>query len=119
MHTTVVLLLVVCACYCELTKIANGTITTLAGSTNDSPISGASGDGGPSQNALLFLTKYLAVDTGRNRVFISDTFNNKVRVVDRFTGIIDTYVGNLYGVSYIAYDSIHDTLYLIERHLYS
>ena len=53
---------------------------------------GFSGDGGPAGNAALFDPMGVAVDTSGN-VFIADTFNSVIRVVNS-KGIINTIAGN-------------------------
>ncbi len=66
----------------------NGIITTIAG--NGTP--GFDGDGGPAVNALFDNPDDLAI-LGSN-LYISDKFNNRVRVIDLDTGIITTVAGN-------------------------
>ena len=53
---------------------------------------GYAGDGGPASDALLTQTWDLALDRGGN-VFIADTNNNRIRRVDKLTGIITTVAG--------------------------
>jgi uncharacterized protein (TIGR03437 family) len=71
-----------------------GIITTVAGTT-----SGYSGDGGPATGAKLSLAggtpglSGLAIDAAGN-LYISDTFNNAIRMIDAATGIITTVAGN-------------------------
>ena len=64
-------------------------ITTIAGSGS----SGFSGDGGPAINAQLNSPYFIIFDSLGN-LFISDTLNNRVRVVEPSTGHISTYAGN-------------------------
>ncbi|TME94708.1 MAG: hypothetical protein E6I34_03125, partial [Chloroflexi bacterium] len=63
----------------------NGVITTVAG--NGTP--GASGDGGPATSASLYLPRGVAVGP-QGDLFISDTGNDRIRKVDRTTGVIST-----------------------------
>lgn len=73
----------------------NGTINTFAGSGTP----GGAGDGGPASEAQLNGPKgqsaapasRIAIDS-RNRVFIADTGNHKVRMIDE-AGMISTIVG--------------------------
>ena len=65
-----------------------GTITTFAG--NGTP--GFSGEGGPATDAQLNYPTGLWVDQSGN-VFIADTMNNRIRMVDPH-GIITTVAGN-------------------------
>jgi trimeric autotransporter adhesin len=58
--------------------------SVVAGST--SPIGGYYGDGGPATAAGLFGPSGLAVDTSGN-VLIADTYDNRIRVVARSTGM--------------------------------
>lgn len=72
---------------------ANGIITTVAG--NGTP--GFSGDGGRAVFAQLSHPKGVAVDAAGN-VYISDTFNSRIRMVTP-NGIIGTVVGGTAGYS--------------------
>jgi uncharacterized protein (TIGR03437 family) len=67
---------------------ANGNITTVAGTGK----AGFSGDGGPAAAAQLITPYGVAADNAGN-IFISDTGNQVVRVVDGF-GVISTIAGN-------------------------
>ena len=67
---------------------ATGVLTKIAG-TGDY---GFSGDNGPATSAALFNPTGVAVDRAGN-VYISDTFNNRVRRVST-NGIITTFAGN-------------------------
>jgi hypothetical protein len=64
-----------------------GTISTIAGNGQY----GSGGDGGPAIHASLFLPTSVALDA-INDVFIADTANNKVRVVNT-SGTIHTFAG--------------------------
>jgi sugar lactone lactonase YvrE len=66
-----------------------GIITTVAGNGQR----GFSGDGGPATAASFFLPGGVTVDTAGN-LFITDTFNNRIRKVDAKTGIITTVAGS-------------------------
>ncbi len=66
----------------------NGIITTLAGNHT----AGYSGDGGAATNASLNFPHALAVDSTGN-VYISDSYNNVVRMVST-NGTIETIAGN-------------------------
>ncbi|MGA1195062.1 MAG: FG-GAP-like repeat-containing protein [Candidatus Latescibacterota bacterium] len=68
----------------------NGIITTFAG-TGSPDTDGFSGDGGPASLARLSRISSVAVDS-LGRVFIADTQNNRVRMVDT-NGIITTIAG--------------------------
>ncbi|HEV2068166.1 MAG TPA: SMP-30/gluconolactonase/LRE family protein, partial [Acidimicrobiales bacterium] len=65
---------------------ADGTITTVAGTT-----SGFSGDGGPATAAPLYAPSGIAFDPSGN-LYIADAFNHRVRKVDA-DGIITTVAG--------------------------
>ncbi|MBI3679153.1 MAG: hypothetical protein HY235_01925 [Acidobacteria bacterium] len=66
---------------------ADGTISTVAGNGN----AGFSGDFGPAKNARLLFPRGVALD--RNGVlYIADTVNNRIRVVDK-SGVITTFAG--------------------------
>lgn len=66
-----------------------GIITTIAGNGT----AGYSGDGGLSTASILNTPQGVAVDSAGN-IYISDTGNDRVRMINASTGIIDTYAGN-------------------------
>jgi sugar lactone lactonase YvrE len=67
----------------------SGIITTYAGDGTY----GYGGDGGPATQATLSYPRGMAVDSNRN-LYIADTDNFRVRVVDAVTHNIDTFAGN-------------------------
>jgi sugar lactone lactonase YvrE len=69
--------------------VETGRATIVAGDGT----SGFSGDGGPAVEAQLNGPTGLDV-TARGDVFIADTRNNRIRVVDAITGVITTIAGN-------------------------
>jgi sugar lactone lactonase YvrE len=75
----------------RIRRVAAGTgvITTVAGTG----ALGFSGDGGPATSALLRSPSGVAVDSSGN-LFIADSENNRIRVVNAGTGIIATIAGN-------------------------
>jgi hypothetical protein len=75
---------------------SSGNITDFAGNLGggcDSNSPGNIGDGCPAANATLKQPSAVAVD-GFGNVYISDTGNARVRVVNAATNIISTYAGN-------------------------
>jgi sugar lactone lactonase YvrE len=72
---------------------AAGIITTVAGNG----VAGFSGDGAPAASAQLNAPVAVAVD-GSGNIFISDRFNNRIRVVNS-AGIITTMAGSTAGFS--------------------
>ena len=80
-----------------------GTVNTFAGSGACQPgvaplgitvcQGGFAGDGGPARNALLNYAASVALDAAGN-VYIADTINHRIRLVDAPTGIIYTIAGN-------------------------
>lgn len=68
---------------------ATGIISTIAGTGQ----ARYSGDGGPAVSAALNEPVALVVDAF-GRLYIADQSNNRVRVVDLTTGVIETAVGN-------------------------
>ena len=72
----------------RLVTKATGIITTYAGCGTE----GFSGDGGAATSAALRSPCGVAVDSAGN-VFIADTYNNRIRLVTKVTGIITTYAG--------------------------
>jgi hypothetical protein len=80
-----------------------GIATTFAGSgacpTAGTPFSvmvclgGFGGDGGPPKNAMLNHAGAVALDASGN-VYIADTINHRIRLVDQSTDVIYTIAGN-------------------------
>jgi trimeric autotransporter adhesin len=84
---------------------STGLITTVAGNGTI----GFSGDGGLATSARLHNPRGVAIDASGN-IYIADTYNNRIRMVTKSTGIITTEVGNgtsatLYNPSGIAIDT--------------
>jgi type IX secretion system substrate protein/Big-like domain-containing protein/NHL repeat-containing protein len=75
--------------YCVRMVNTSGIISTIAGTGG---VVGEAGDGGPATNALMGYVNNVAVDNSGN-VYISDFFNNKVRIVNK-AGFIFTFAGN-------------------------
>ena len=71
---------------------STGLISTYAGDKN-SQLSGASGNGGPATNALLNSPYGVTVDASNN-LYIADTMNHVIRVVNSVTKKISVYTGN-------------------------
>jgi uncharacterized protein (TIGR03437 family) len=74
-------------CVYKLTP--GGTLNLVAGNSR----AGYSGDGGLATSAQLNSPQGLALDKAGN-LYISDSLNNRVRVVSATTGIITTFAGN-------------------------
>jgi len=70
-------------------NVSTGKISTVAGNN----ISGYSGDGGPATLAKLNGPQRVAVD-GQKNIYISDTQNSVIRLVNVSTGNISTVAGN-------------------------
>ena len=69
-------------------------ISTLAGSG----VAGYNGDGGHAASADMFYPSGLGINYANGNIYISDTLNQRVRMVDRVTGIISTVAGTgVYG----------------------
>lgn len=68
--------------------LATGIITTVAGTGEP----GYAGDGGAAVDALLQSPRPLEIDS-KNRLYIGDTNNHVIRMVDLNTGIIETIAG--------------------------
>src|SRR5436190_2110764 len=73
---------------CVFKLDGSGALTLVAGNSR----AGFSGDGGPAVNAQLNSPRGVAVDPAGN-VYIADSLNNRVRLVDA-TGMITTFAGN-------------------------
>ena len=69
-------------------SVATGVVTTFAGNG----LQMFSGDGGPAISASIDSPTGLAVDSA-SRLYIADTHNGRVRIVDPTTGLIQTIVG--------------------------
>ena len=72
----------------RMVSASTGVISTVAGTGTE----GYTGDGGPATSAALSTVEGLAVDSSGN-IYISDTGNARIRVVNASTGIISTYAG--------------------------
>src|SRR6185437_12114854 len=70
-------------------RMPNWTITTVVGTGEK----GFGGDGGPAARALLNGPFDVAFDAAGN-LYFSDTFNNRVRRVERQSGVIATVAGS-------------------------
>jgi gliding motility-associated-like protein len=70
-------------------NFSTGIISTIAGNNNSS----FSGDGGPAVNSELFRPEGLTIDLNGN-IYISESGDSRVRVIDASTGIINTIAGN-------------------------
>lgn len=73
----------------RLVDAATLHIRTVAGDGGE----GFGGDGGPATGAQLQRPGALAVDSAGTRLYIADTRNNRIRLVDLATGIITTVAG--------------------------
>jgi uncharacterized protein (TIGR03437 family) len=71
-------------------KVANGTITTVAGDFTQFP--GYGGDLGQATLATLYNPTGVAIDSSNN-IYIADNTNSLIRKVDAATGIITSYLG--------------------------
>jgi trimeric autotransporter adhesin len=69
--------------------LEDGIITTVAGNGT----AGYKGDGGPAASAMLNGPQFVAVDASGN-VYLTDTSNNRIRMVTKSTGIITTVAGD-------------------------
>jgi trimeric autotransporter adhesin len=69
---------------------STGIISTVAGTGSY----GYSGDGGLATSADLFYPHGVAIDASGN-LYIADTYNNRVRMVTKSTGIISTVAGTV------------------------
>ena len=76
-------------------SIIAGALTGTAGSKN-SATGGYTGDGGPGNNAEVNSPRGVTADAAGN-VYIADTTNNVIRMVNYATGVISTIVGKYPG----------------------
>ena len=77
----------------------DGTWTLFAGAGTTYYLDQTIGDGGPATQATFATSGMMAVDSG-GRVYVADSRNNRVRMIDT-TGIITTVVGGLYNPSHV------------------
>ena len=70
--------------------VSTGVISTIAGTIGKH---GNSGDGGLATSAILSYPEGLALDSADN-LYITDTYNQSIRMVSAATGIISTLAGN-------------------------
>jgi hypothetical protein len=68
----------------------NGRLTVIAG-TGDK---GFSGDGGPAVNAKFGNIYCASLDPSRERLYLADLDNRRIRVVDLQSGVVTTVAGN-------------------------
>ena len=85
-----------------------GIIQTFAGTGTY----GNGGDGGMATNTSMYNPSAVAVDVLRGSVYIADTGNGKIRVVNNNTGIMTTFAGTYYS-SYNTYDCAATSAYLV------
>jgi trimeric autotransporter adhesin len=79
----------------RLVTKSTGIISTVAGTGS----SGYSGDGGIATSAALNYPRGVTIDASGN-IYIADTYNHRIRMVTKSTGIISTVAGNgSYGYS--------------------
>ncbi len=76
----------------RIRRIANGVITTFAGSGTTGGLGGFGGDNGPATSALLSQPSSLVISAD-GTVYIGDSGNARVRKVPFSTGAISTVVG--------------------------
>ena len=68
-------------------------VTTKPYTADAGSIPGYSGDGGPAKEAVFNTPRDLALSEDGNLLYVADTKNNCVRVIDLVTDIIDTFAG--------------------------
>jgi trimeric autotransporter adhesin len=75
---------------CDMSlRSGNGVISTVAGSQSE----GYSGDEVLATSAALYYSNGIAIDASGN-IYIADSFNNRIRMVTKSTGIITTVAGS-------------------------
>jgi trimeric autotransporter adhesin len=72
----------------RMVTLSTGIISTVAGTGS----SGYSGDGGLATSAKSYYPYGVAIDASGN-IYIADTYNNRIRMVTKSTGIISTVAG--------------------------
>jgi hypothetical protein len=79
--------------FISVVDVAENKITAVYGTFNTL---GYSGDGGNASSAKLNSPYGIALDTVNNKLYIADSQNRVIRVVDQTTNIIDTFAGDYY-----------------------
>jgi DNA-binding beta-propeller fold protein YncE len=74
-------------------RVVNRTSTNITKFAGTTATAGNSASSGQATSAQLSFPADMAIDTARNKVYIADTSNNAIRVVDRNTGLISTFAG--------------------------
>jgi DNA-binding beta-propeller fold protein YncE len=74
-------------------RVVNRTSTNITKFAGTTATSGNSASSGLATSAKLSYPNEMAIDTVRNKVYIADSLNNYIRVVDRNTGLISTFAG--------------------------
>ncbi|KAL0487419.1 hypothetical protein AKO1_015868, partial [Acrasis kona] len=107
----------------------NGMISTFAGTG----VKGYNGDNITAISASLFYPAGVAVDNINNLVYIADTSNSRIRVVNRTSGMISTFAGasgvdgtdnnkassaSLNGPNRISIDNINNLVYIVDTYNY-
>ena len=68
-------------------------VTTKPYTADAGSIPGYSGDGGPAKDAVFNTPRDLALSEDGNLLYVADTKNNCVRVIDLVTEIVETFAG--------------------------
>lgn len=77
-------------CCIEIDHVT-GQQVVIAGVCDDSMVPGASGDQAPATSAGLPTPQGISVNADGTKVYICESQSGSIRVVDRRTGIIDTF----------------------------
>jgi sugar lactone lactonase YvrE len=114
-------------CKVRRVNVTTGIISTVAGTG----VCGYGGDGGTALSAHLGLPNGLAVDDARQRLYVADLGNNRVRAVNLSSGLISTVAGTAHDVWWfdgwaptaaslnmprdVEVDAVSGNLYILER----
>jgi adhesin/invasin len=93
-------------------NLTSNTISTIAGISMQQAATYNDGDGGPATSAKLNAPVSLLFDPSQNKLYIAESVNWAIRVIDLATGIISNYAGdgaytqNIQADSKLFYDSL-------------
>ena len=78
---------------CRVRQVSSGIITTVVGGFTGQVVCGYAGDGGPASSAVLNQVVSIAFSP-TNDMYIADTSNYCIRIVNALTDIITTFAGS-------------------------
>jgi hypothetical protein len=80
----------------RVVDVAQNKIIAVYGTFSTSAGASYSGDGGPASSATMYQPLGLAVDTVNNLLYVADSSNRVIRVINVTSNIINTFAGDYY-----------------------